>query len=67
MRYKILSGTDIRECSERYDSAPQALEAVTSLLARQLPNIRVFDENGHELSVSELRALAVEEKESDDA
>ncbi len=49
MKYKILSGTDIHEDGEQYNSASQALEAVTSPLARKLPNIRVFDENGHQL------------------
>ncbi len=51
---------------ERYDSAALALEAV-SILAQRLPNIRVFNENGDQVSPAELQQLAAEENESDDA
>jgi hypothetical protein len=67
MRFTIASGTEPREAVERYDSATLALEAVTSLLAQKLSSIRIFNASGEPVSVDDLRALAVEENESDDA
>jgi hypothetical protein len=67
MRFVISSGTDIHEYVERYDSAALALEAVIGLMTRRLPNIRIFNASGESVSLDGLRALAVEENESDDA
>jgi hypothetical protein len=67
MRFVVSSGTDIRRYTERYDSATLALEAVTELLARRLPNIRIFNASGEIMSLDDLRALAVEENESNNA
>ena len=51
---------------ERYDSATLALEAV-SVISQTPPNIRVYNENGEQVSPAELQQLAAEENESDDA
>jgi hypothetical protein len=66
MRYFVHSGEAVQELVERYDSATLALEAV-SMLAQKLPNIQVLNENGEQVSPSELQQLAAEENESDDA
>jgi hypothetical protein len=66
MRFFVHSGEDIQEVVERYDSAALALEAV-SLLAQQLPNIRVLTENGDRVSPTDLQQLAAEENKSNDA
>jgi hypothetical protein len=67
MRFVVSSETDIREYVGRYDSAALALEAVTGLLARRLPNIRIFSASGQSVSLDDLRDLAVEENGSHDA
>jgi hypothetical protein len=67
MQFVVSSGTDIREYTERYDSATLALDAVAGLLARRLPNIRIFNASGESVNLDDLRSLAVEENESDDA
>ncbi len=66
MRFFVHTGEDIQEVVERYDSATLALEAV-STLARTLPNIRIVNENGDQVSPSDLQQLAAEENENDDA
>jgi len=66
MRFFVHSGEAIQEVVERYDSATLALEAV-SAMAQGLPNIRVFNENGEQVSPADLQQLAAEENESDDA
>jgi hypothetical protein len=67
MRFVVSSGTDIREYTDRYDSATLELEAVTGLLARRLPNISIFNASGQSVSLDDLRVLAVEQIEQDDA
>jgi len=51
---------------ERYDSATLALDAV-SIATQRVPNIRIFKENGEQVSPADLQQLAAEENESDDA
>ena len=64
MRFFVHSGEGIQEVVERYDSAALALEAVFTVTQRAL---RIFNENGEQVSPADLQQLAVEENESDDA
>ncbi len=66
MRFFVHSGEGIQEVVERYDSATLALDAV-STVTQSVPNIRVFNENGEQVSPTDLQQLAAEENESDDA
>jgi hypothetical protein len=66
MRFFVHSGEATQEVGERYDSATLALEAV-SVINQTAPNIRVFNEYGEQVSPADLRQLAAEENESDDA
>lgn len=66
MRIAITSGTET-EAREWYGSADLALDAVSSLLAEGRANVGIFDEHGRPMSLSDLRALATFENESDDA
>jgi hypothetical protein len=66
MRFFVHSGEANQEVVERYDSATLALEAV-SVMSQTLPNIRVFNENGEQVSPADLQQLSAEENESDDA
>ena len=61
-----ITGEATQEVVERYDSAMLALEAV-SVINQTVPNIRVFDEYGQQVSPADLQQLAAEENESDDA
>ena len=67
MRFFVHSGTDIQPFVERYDSATLARDAVEQLLARRLPNVRVVDEKGADVTPQTLLELATEENEYDDA
>ncbi len=66
MRFFVHSGEGIQEVVERYDSATLALEAVFTVTQRA-QSIRIFNENGEQVSPADLQQLAVEENESDDA
>ncbi len=66
MRFFVHSGEGVQEVVERYDSATLALEAV-STVTQGAPNIRIFNENGEQVSPTDLLQLAEEENESDDA
>ncbi len=66
MRFFVHSGEGVQEVVERYDSATLALEAV-STVTQSAPNIRIFNENGKQVSPTDLQQLAEEENESDDA
>ncbi len=66
MRFFVHSGEGIQEVVERYDSATLALDAV-STVTQSVPNIRVLNENGEQVSAADLQQLAAEENESDDA
>ena len=65
MRFFVHSGEGVQEVVERYDSATLALEAV-STVTQGAPNIRIFNENGVQVSPTDLLQLAEEENESDD-
>jgi hypothetical protein len=67
MRYFVHSGEGIQEAVEQYDSATLALEAVSVRGSELAPNIRIFNENGDQVSPADLQQLAAEENESDDA
>ena len=66
MRFFVHSGEGIQEVVERYDSATLTLDAV-SIVTQTAPNVRIFNENGEQLSPADLQKLAAEENESDDA
>jgi hypothetical protein len=67
MRYFVHSGEGIQEAVERYDSAALALEAISVPGSGRAPNIRIFNEDGDQVSPAALQQLAAEENESDDA
>jgi hypothetical protein len=58
MRFVITSGTGIREIIEERGSASLALEHVQKLVAFRRPAVRVFDPDGHEVTLEKLRRLA---------
>jgi hypothetical protein len=66
MRFFVHSGEGIQEAVERCDSAALALEAVTVAGSELAPNIRIFSENGDQVSPTDLQQLAAEENKSDD-
>jgi hypothetical protein len=61
MRFHTISGTEIQEFVEHYDSAEEALERLRALLKGGLPNIRVLDEGGRPCSLTEIEELAEDE------
>jgi hypothetical protein len=67
MQFFIHSGTDIRPLAERYDSATLALDAASDYLKRRLPNVSIVDQDGDSLTLAQLRELASEENENEDA
>ena len=67
MRFFVHLGKGIQEAVERYDSAALALEAISAPGSELAPNIRIFNEDGDQMSPAALLRLAVEENESDDA
>jgi hypothetical protein len=67
MRFRIISGSGIQEFVEQVESATAALDRVRWLIKSALPNVRIFNEDGRPLSVSDLEGLAEFENESDDA
>jgi hypothetical protein len=52
---------------ERSDSAALALDAISVSGSELAPNIRIFNEDGDQVSPAALHQLAAEENESDDA
>ena len=61
MRYVITSGTSLREHVDQREGAKAAFEHILSLTKRRSPNIRVFDQDGHELNLNDLRRRAAQE------
>ena len=61
MRYVITSGTSLREYCDQRDGAKAALEHVLSLMKRRHPNVQVFDEDGQNLSLDDLRRHEAQE------
>jgi hypothetical protein len=55
MRYVITSGTSSQERVDQRVGAKAALEHVLSLTKRRCRNVRVFDEDGRNLSLIDLR------------
>jgi len=66
MFFKIISGTDIQEFIEEFDSATAAFDQVRRLFVSGLPNIRVL-KDGQPCSLAELEGLAEFENEADDS
>jgi hypothetical protein len=67
MGFRIVSGSGIQEFVEHVETAAAALDHVRWLIKAGLPNVRIFNEDGRALSLSELEALAKFENEADDA
>ena len=67
MRFFVHSGECVHEAVERCDSATLALEAISVPGSELAPNIRIFNENGDQVSPADLQQLAAEENESGDA
>jgi hypothetical protein len=57
MRFVVESGTEIRKYVEHCEDIASALKCVERLIAYRRPNIRVFDENGRDMRVDDLRRL----------
>jgi hypothetical protein len=66
MRFSVHSGEGIQEALERCDSAALALEAVTVAGSELAPNLRIVNENGEQVSPTDLQQLVAEENKSDD-
>ena len=61
MRFVITSGTSIREIVDQRPDARSAHQHVLRLISLRRPAIRVFDADGHLVSLEKLRRLADEE------
>jgi hypothetical protein len=61
MRFAITSGTGIREIVDHRDNARLAYKRVTDLVSTRRPNVHVFNEDGHAVSLEKLRRMADEE------
>ena len=58
MQFKITSGTTIHEYAQECATATDALDRVRTLMAPDLPNIRVWKEGSLPCSLDELKGLA---------
>jgi hypothetical protein len=67
MRFKITGGTAIHEYAEECATATDALDRVRTMMASDLPNIRIWKEGSLPCSLDELKGLAELENEADDA
>jgi hypothetical protein len=61
VRFVITSGTGIRELIDQRRDASSAHQHALRLIFFKRPAIRVFDADGHSVSLEKLRRLAVEE------
>jgi hypothetical protein len=61
MRFVITSGTGIREIVDQRPDAQSAYKRVMHLVSTRRPNVRIFDQDGHAVSLTKLRRLADEE------
>ena len=64
MRFTITSGTAVQEYAEECATATEALR---TMMASNLPDIRIWREGGIPCSLEELKGLAELENEADDA
>ena len=67
MRFTITSGTAVQEYAEECATATEALDRVRTMIASNLPDIRIWREGGVRCSLDELKGLAELENEADDA
>jgi hypothetical protein len=63
VRFVITSGTGIREIVDERRDAKTALQRVTALISYKRPNVRIFDSDGHLVSLGKLRHLAGQESD----
>ena len=61
MRFVITSGTGIREVVDERNGATAAHQHVLRMISLKRPSIRIFDADGHRVSLEKLRRLADEE------
>jgi hypothetical protein len=67
MVFFIHSGTDIRPFVDLFDTATLARETARVYFARRYPNVRIFNEDGKQLTLADLGSLAAWENEGEDA
>jgi hypothetical protein len=65
MQFKIISGTTIHEYAEECATATEALDRARTMMASDLPNIRIWKEGSPPCSLDELKGLAELESEAD--
>jgi hypothetical protein len=58
VRFVITSGTGIREIVDERPDASSAHQHVLRLISFKRPAIRIFDADGHSVSLEKLRRLA---------
>jgi hypothetical protein len=58
MCFTITSGTNIREIVNQRADARSAYKRVMELVSTRRPNVRVFDQDGHTVSLTKLHRLA---------
>jgi hypothetical protein len=61
VRFTITSGANGREVEDQRGDARSAYKRAADLISAKRPNIRIFDQDGHILSLEKLRRLADEE------
>ena len=62
MRFTITSGANGREVADQRGDARSAYKRVVDLVSAKRPNVRIFDQDGHIMSLEKLRRLAGEER-----
>jgi hypothetical protein len=66
MRFTVTSGTSIHEYAEEFATATYSLDRVRTMMASDLPKIRIWKEDRQPCSLDELKGLAELENEADD-
>jgi hypothetical protein len=61
VRFTITSGANGREVEDQRGDARSAYKCAADLTSAKRPNVRIFDQDGHILSLEKLRRLADEE------
>ena len=60
MRFTITSGANAREIEDQRGDARSAYKCAADLISAKRPNVRIFDCDGHIMSLEKLRGLAEE-------
>jgi hypothetical protein len=67
MRFIVTSGTNLHEYVDQREGAEATLKHVLFLIQYRLPNIRIFDEDGRELTLNDLRRRQLQESQTKSA